>query len=234
MPRRRGRRGRADPFAMAILTAPPSTSNRMVFKWDRISGNFDISHYNPAMSQNRLSMEKLEEINQSLSNSPEGKIFSPWICALQCCPFLFLIAFVIAFPIFMVTSITSSDNNDSNIWTYFPYIMVGGFLGIFCIILCPILYAGVLQNKRYKKREEEFKKILDDYNQRYQSSEISFRTGKFGAYFMVDFEFMMKQQNGPQGGFNMQGNGMNQFFAYNGFPQPGFPQQGFAQQDFTV
>ena len=205
----------SNPFKSAILNSPPSTKNRLVFRWSSASKKFDISYYHPSMTENRLSVEELTQINQRLSTAPEGELHSPYLNILKFCPILLLIIFIAAFPIILIYSINS---NWDKIWTVFPVAIIAITLLIFLLIAISFTCAGMIQTQKYKKREVEFNKILEEYNKSFQSSEITFRSGKYGAYLLIELEYLMNLGNGPAGGFNKSNNTFN----YEDFNQSDF------------
>ena len=188
------------------------------FPWNNALRTYDTSSYNPAFSDNVVSMQDIQVLLGDLQTQP---LYSP----VYCDPWLYcicvLVLVLIAGQIIFITSATRSIGSN---FFVIPLIFFGFFGGIVAI-MCKV-------QSNARKRAAERKVQLDVVLARHQQTtfggkNVILRMSMHGSYIAIEFAFRMNGAGAMQMG-QAPGMPMNPF-GQPAYPQPGFGQPGFPQ-----
>lgn len=201
------------PFEMAVRTAPHSNLSKIVFKWEFGTRNWSKEDFLPMKTGNRVSNEDIDQLLNRLESLPyHAKI--PMI--FNKLKYLTSIFVLIMFGLGGLIHLNGTDTPTS-----IPlYIGIG--ICIFMImgnILMSIIMTKCEYRKKRQKRMDDIWGVLNEYNQKFQSKEVSFKMGNLSALLQLDLDFMINKYSNQQ----QQGN-----------QQQGYQQQGYNQGNMPM
>lgn len=178
-------RNQLDIFINEMNKAPTTSNQKLAFKWDIIENRFKTDRYGSIESQNRLESQTFEEMNKEFQLSRYSNPKSSKLNILHFLPILLLIPCSLLFPVLFIAA---SGEEVSKIFILF--MIFGGVFSLLFILLVfalGFIYLGhFLVIRRLYKREQDFKKILEKYNERYEDRLVSFDVGRYGSYLVVN------------------------------------------------
>lgn len=215
--RSRGGRAQPSPFQVALLQRPQTTNSRIVFPW--LMGEYSKSEFNPVVTQGRASEGDIDRVIQAVKGVEHynPNISGWWMCLL---PLIMCGGMAIIMIIFFTSlnkSIENSRTSGGSSSSFNFLIMPIGMFGLFCIMCCLMICLQKVQNERFVKREQEIKGVLDQFNaNEFDMKGINWKCGKFGAWILMDLNFVLQQPG--MANMNMMGGG---FMVNNGMGMGG-------------
>ena len=202
---------RPSPITLELMSMPPSSQFGYNFPWNNNTNTYDTSSYNPAFSDNRVSLQDVHTLMSDLQSQP---LFPPSVCDPWC------YGMIAVFAIFAVTMIFTSTGSA---------IRSGSFGSMMLVFLaCMVSYVGILckvninAEKRSVERKAQLESVLAKHQQTtFAGKEVFLQMSTLCSYISIMFSF---RAAGPAGAY------VGQNSAALPFPPnyPAHPQYQFA------
>lgn len=161
--------------------APGNTEDKIVFRWDSTSNIFDTRSYVPTLTNNRVQHNQIDRFIDALKETKNYSV-SQDMKGIFCIIPIFFCGFFGMFG--LIIFLATSENNS---FFLIPIVFFGFFFCIVGTVICIVTTSQKSYRNSIKKREEEFKKIANDFN----NGEMIptgwyWRVGTYGGWISLD------------------------------------------------
>lgn len=206
------RRSRINPeklssFQIAMMKRPTSSNSKIVFPW--AYGGFSRSEFKSELCEGRISEQDISRVLTKLKLSPNydpimnnADIFKLMVIHIGG---LFLIAGSFLYFLYLIFQNSEEKNSPNRNEEEKPNLIILGLFPVIFIssIMCVVFCSRKVERdhqKRLKKREVDFIKILDNCNKmEYSAKDVTWGVGCLGAWIYLDLNFAANCENGNIG-----------------------------------
>ena len=204
------RRGPSE-FDIELMSAPQTSILHYVFRWNKSRGDYDLSSYNPALSNNVVT---INDVHRMVQEMKALRTYSPlphkWVGFFIF--FLFIACFI------TIALLSKSGVNSGEVMMIMFLSMFIIFFGLSCCL--------AQRAKKYRERRDR------DMNMLFQRLQATIFAGKncflrmspYGSYFVIEFNFKLNQAQGGFPQYPAAQAGMPFYPAQPAYTQGGYPQ----------
>lgn len=175
---------------LATESAPPSTPNRLILKWNQKIEDFDISRFSPEKYQSRIDFDDLKIIFARLKETGYYITNPCHIRFFNCVP---LLSTIFLGLLLVISIVFVSVQMGGNVLFLLLAIFGFSFLILTNIFVMPSLTCQMYRS-RLRKREEAFKKKIDQLNlESLITRGMKTWVGSYGGYLMIELLNVMPQ-----------------------------------------
>ena len=167
-------------FLREVEQAPKSSKNSVCLLWSVEQNSFDTRSFHTGKLAHRTSIEDVKKVILYLKLTQNFKLYNSMKILIL------LPTFVLMLLLYVILEILPKRSNGENkVALLVSVIIMYGFFVIFTWIIVR-LCGSRTQDERYRKREEDFNKILLYFNQKmFFEKGVTISCGRYGSYLLL-------------------------------------------------